>query len=221
MLNTNSIAAETPRTGERIRVLCVDDHRVMLDGLALLIGRQPDMEVIAAATNGERAVELFASLLPDVTLMDLQLPTMSGLEAIGAIRKSHSDARIVVLTMYQGDEDIYRALEAGAAAYLLKDTLAEDLVNVIRQVHTGNRPIPPDVAAALAVRKVQPSLTPREIEVVHLIAQGMRNKEIAVALGISEQTAKVHVKNILAKLNVSDRSAVVAVAVRRGIIHIR
>ena len=221
MLNTNSIAAETPRTGERIRVLCVDDHRVMLDGLALLIGRQPDMEVIAAATNGERAVELFASLLPDVTLMDLQLPTMSGLEAIGAIRKSHSDARIVVLTMYQGDEDIYRALEAGAAAYLLKDTLAEDLVNVIRDVHTGHKSIPPDVAAALAARKAQPALTPREIEVVHLIAQGLRNKEIAVTLGISEQTAKVHVKNILAKLNVSDRSAVIAVAVRRGIIHIR
>jgi len=221
MLSTNSIAAETPRTGERIRVLCVDDHRVMLDGLALLIGRQPDMEVIAAATNGERAVELFASLLPDVTLMDLQLPTMSGLEAIGAIRKSHSDARIVVLTMYQGDEDIYRALEAGAAAYLLKDTLAEDLVNVIRDVHTGHKSIPPDVAAALAARKAQPALTPREIEVVHLIAQGLRNKEIAVTLGISEQTAKVHVKNILAKLNVSDRSAVIAVAVRRGIIHIR
>jgi two-component system NarL family response regulator len=221
MLSTNSIAAETPRTGERIRVLCVDDHRVMLDGLALLIGRQPDMEVIAAATNGERAVELFASLLPDVTLMDLQLPTMSGLEAIGAIRKSHSDARIVVLTMYQGDEDIYRALEAGAAAYLLKDTLAEDLVNVIRDVHTGHKSIPPDVAAALAARKAQPALTPREVEVVHLIAQGLRNKEIAVTLGISEQTAKVHVKNILAKLNVSDRSAVIAVAVRRGIIHIR
>lgn len=221
MLSTNSIAAETPRALERIRVLCVDDHRVMLDGLALLIGRQPDMEVIASATSGERAVELFANLLPDVTLMDLQLPTMSGLEAISAIRNSHPHARIVVLTMYQGDEDIYRALEAGAAAYLLKDTLAEDLVTVIRDVHTGHKPIPPDVAAALAVRKAQPALTPREIEVVQLIAQGLRNKEIAVTLGISEQTAKVHVKNILAKLNVSDRSAVIAVAVRRGIIHIK
>jgi two-component system NarL family response regulator len=122
--------------------------------------------------------------------------------------------------MYQGDEDIYRALEAGAAAYLLKDTLAEDLVCVIRDVHSGNRPIPPDVAAALAARNAQPSITPREVEVVQLIAQGMRNKEIAVALGISEQTAKVHVKNILSKLNLSDRSAVIAVAVRRGIIHI-
>ena len=221
MLSTNSIAAETPRTRERIRVLCVDDHRVMLDGLALLIGRQPDMAVIASATSGERAVELFASLLPDVTLMDLQLPTMSGLEAISAIRKSYPNARIVVLTMYQGDEDIYRALEAGAAAYLLKDTLAEDLVTVIRDVHTGHKPIPADVAAALAVRKGQPALTPREVEVVHLIAQGLRNKEIAVTLGISEQTAKVHVKNILAKLGVSDRAAVIPVALRRGIIHLQ
>jgi two-component system, NarL family, response regulator len=221
MLSTGTREREMPPNEPRIRVLCVDDHCVMLDGLALLIGRQPDMEVIASATSGERAVELFASQRPDVTLMDLQLPTMSGLEAISAIRRAHPYARIVVLTMYQGDEDIYRALEAGAAAYLLKDTLAEDLVNVIRAVHTGSRPIPRDVAAALAARKTQPSLTPREIEVVHLISQGMRNKEIAVALGISEQTAKVHVKNILAKLNVSDRSAVIAVAVRRGILHIR
>lgn len=193
----------------------------MLEGLALLIGRQPDMEVVASATSGEEAVELFAKHLPDVTLMDLQLPTMSGLEAIGAIRSTHPDARIVVLTMFQGDEDIYRALEAGAAAYLLKDTLAEDLVCVIRAVDSGHRPIPPDVAAALAARKKQQSLTPREIEVVHLISQGMRNKEIAVALGITEQTAKVHVKNILSKLTVSDRSAVIAVAVRRGMLHIR
>ena len=221
MLSTDTVDHATLQRTNRIRVLCVDDHRVMLDGLALLIGRQPDMEVIASATSGEQAVELYARHLPDITLMDLQLPTMSGLEAIGEIRASHPDARIVVLTMYQGDEDIYRALEAGATAYLLKDTLAEDLVNVIREVHTGNRPIPADVAAALAVRKVQPSLTPREIEVVHLITQGLRNKEIAVTLGISEETAKVHVKNILAKLHVSDRAAVIAVAVRRGIIHIR
>ena len=221
MLSTDTVDHPTLQRTNRIRVLCVDDHRVMLDGLALLIGRQPDMEVIASATSGEQAVELYARHLPDITLMDLQLPTMSGLEAISEIRASHPDARIVVLTMYQGDEDIYRALEAGATAYLLKDTLAEDLVNVIREVHTGNRPIPADVAAALAVRKVQPSLTPREIEVVHLITQGLRNKEIAVTLGISEETAKVHVKNILAKLHVSDRAAVIAVAVRRGIIHIR
>ena len=141
MLSTDTVDHATSRRTNRIRVLCVDDHRVMLDGLALLIGRQPDMEVIASATNGEQAVELFSSLLPDITLMDLQLPTMSGSRR-SQIRSTHPDARIVVLTMYQGDEDIYRALEAGATAYLLKDTLAEDLVTVIRDVHTGNSPIP-------------------------------------------------------------------------------
>lgn len=206
---------------DRIRVFCVDDHRVMLDGLALLIGRQPDMEVVGSATTGEQAVELYPRCAPDVTLMDLQLPGISGLDAIRRIREAHPEARIVVLTMYQGDEDIYRALEAGAATYLLKDALSEDLVRVIRDVHTGGRPIMPDVEAALAGRRRQPALTPREVDVVRLIAEGMRNKEIAVTLGISEQTAKVHVKNILAKLSVSDRAAVIPVALRRGIIHLQ
>jgi two-component system NarL family response regulator len=199
----------------------VDDHRVMLDGLSLLIGRQPDMEVVASATSGEEAVDLFRRLSPDVTLMDLQLPTMSGLEAIQTICSEREGARVVVLTMYQGDEDIYRALEAGAAAYVLKDALSDDLVRVIREVHTGKRPIPSDVAAMLATRRAQPSLTPREVEVVRLIAEGLRNKEIAFALGITEQTAKVHVKNILAKLGVNDRTAIIPIAIRRGIIHIR
>lgn len=203
-----------------IRVLPVDDHRVVLDGLSLLIGRQPDMEVVASATSGEQAVDLFREHRPDVTLMDLQLPTMSGIEAIQQICSEDPNARIVVLTMYSGDEDICQALEAGAATYLLKDALSEDLVRVIREVHSGERPIPTEVAARLEVRKTQPSLTPREVDVVRLIAQGMRNKEIAVALGISEETAKVHVKNILAKLNVNDRTAVIPVALRRGIIHI-
>jgi two-component system NarL family response regulator len=204
----------------RIRVLCVDDHRVMLDGLSLLISRQADMEVIASATLGEQAVELFSRHSPDVTLMDLQLPTMSGLEAIREIRAKSPDAKIVVLTMYQGDEDIYRALEAGAAAYVLKDSLSDDLVTVIRDVHQGNRPIPADVAQRLAARRAQPALTPREVDVIRLIAQGLRNKEIGVALGISEWTAKVHVKNILAKLKVNDRAAVIQIALRRGIIHL-
>ena len=206
---------------ERIRVFCVDDHRVMLDGLALLIGRQPDMEVVGSATHGEQAVDDVSRVKPDVTLMDLQLPGVSGLDAIRQIRRADPVARIVVLTMYQGDEDIYRALEAGAATYLLKDSLSEDLVRVIREVHTGGRPVMPDVEAALAGRRKQPPLTPREVDVVRLIAEGMRNKEIAVTLGISEQTAKVHVKNILAKLSVSDRSAVIPVALRRGIIHLQ
>ena len=218
---TSSSQRTAPAVERAIRVLCVDDHRVMLDGLSLLLGRQPDMDVIAVATTGEEALEQFGRLQPDVVLMDLQLPTMSGLEATRQICRSHPHARIVVLTMYQGDEDIYRALEAGAATYLLKDALSEDLVRVIREVHTGRRPIPSEVAAVLAARQKQPSLTPREIDVVRLIAEGMRNKEIAVTLGITEETAKVHVKNILAKLGVSDRAAVIPIALRRGIIHIK
>ena len=204
----------------RIRVMCVDDHRVMLDGLSLLIGRQPDMEVVASATNVDDAVVEFARVRPDVTLMDLQLPRTNGLDGIKQIRATAPDARIVVLTMYQGDEDIYRSLEAGAATYVLKDALSDELVTVIRQVHEGNRPMPAAVEAQLETRRQQPPLTLREVQVVRLIADGLRNKEIAVALGISEQTAKVHVKNILSKLRVNDRAAVIAVAARRGIFHL-
>jgi DNA-binding NarL/FixJ family response regulator len=152
--------------------------------------------------------------------MDLQLPGTNGLEAIRQIRRADSEARIVVLTMYQGDEDVYRCLEAGAATYLLKDALSDELVNVIRQVHRGDRPRSPEVEAQLESRRQQPVLTPREVEVVGLITEGLRNKEIAVTLGISEQTAKVHVKNILAKLRVNDRAAVISVAARRGIVHL-
>lgn len=205
---------------QAIRVLCVDDHRVMLDGLALLIGRQPDMQVVAAAVNGEQAVAQYMNVRPDVTLMDLQLPGTNGLEAIRQIRRLDCEARIVVLTMYQGDEDVYRCLEAGAATYLLKDALSDELVNVIRQVHRGDRPRTPEVEARLESRRQQPILTPREVQVVGLITEGLRNKEIAVTLGISEQTAKVHVKNILAKLRVNDRAAVISVAARRGIVHL-
>jgi DNA-binding NarL/FixJ family response regulator len=200
--------------------MCVDDHRVMLDGLALLIGRQPDMEVVASATNVAEAVAEHARVRPDITLMDLQLPGASGLEAIRQIRRAVPDAHIIVLTMYQGDEDVYRSLEAGAATYVLKDVLSDELVTVIRQVHAGNRPLTPAVERQLEIRRRQPSLTPREIQVVRLIAEGVRNKAIAVALGISEQTAKVHVKNILSKLRVNDRAAVIAVAARRGIFHL-
>ena len=205
----------------RNRVFCVDDHRVMLDGLALLIGRQPDMEVVGSATHGEQAVESVARMKPDVTLMDLQLPGLSGLDAIRQIRKANPDARIVVLTMYQGDEDIYRALEAGATTYLLKDTLADDLIQVIRDVKAGKQPgVSPEVQARLAERSVRPELTPRELEILQLISQGMQNKEIAASLGISEATAQVHVKNILAKLDVRHRTAALNVALRRGIVHI-
>ena len=204
----------------RIRVMCVDDHRIVREGISLIIDRQPDMEVVGSAASGEESVELFQRCRPDVTLMDLQLRSMSGVEAIRAIRRQDADARIVVLTMYSGDEDIHRALEAGAATYLLKDTLSDDLIRVVREVHEGKQPIGADVEARLAERAGRPRLTSREVQVLELIAQGMRNKEIAAALGISEETAQVHVKNILAKLKVKDRTAAVNVALRRGIIHL-
>lgn len=204
----------------RIRVLCVDDHRIVREGIALIIGQQPDMTVVGMAASGQEAVELFETHRPDVTLMDLRLGAMSGVEAIKAIRAAHPDARIVVLTMYEGDEDIYRAHEAGAITYLLKDTLTDDLIRVVREVHDGKRPMMPAVEARLAVRASQPTLTAREIEVVKLLAEGMRNKEIAAALGITEGTAQIHVKNIFAKLHVSDRTAALQVAIRRGLVHI-
>jgi DNA-binding NarL/FixJ family response regulator len=204
----------------RIRVLCVDDHRLVREGIKLIIDRQPDMEVVACATTGEESIPLFRRFRPDLTLMDLQLASMSGLDAIRAIRGEDAEARIIVLTMYQGDEDIYRALEAGAATYLLKDTLSDDLIRVMREVHAGKHPIVPDVKACLDKRDPTRVLTRREIEVIKLMSEGMRNKEIAAALHISEDTAQVHVKNILAKLKVNDRTAAVNVALRRGMVHI-
>jgi DNA-binding NarL/FixJ family response regulator len=209
------------RTKSPIRVLCVDDHRIVREGIALIISRQPDMEVVGSAATGEEAVQLFTRHRPDVTLMDLQLPTMSGLEAIQTIRREHDDARIIVLTMYQGDEDIHRALSAGATTYLLKDTLSDDLIRFVREVHAGRRPIRPDVKARLDERAAQPTLTPREIQVMELVSEGRRNKEIGSLLGISEETVQVHLKNIFAKLKVGERTAAVNVALRRGIVHIK
>jgi DNA-binding NarL/FixJ family response regulator len=207
-------------TSSPIRVLCVDDHRLMREGIVRIVGLQPDMTVVAQASNGEEAVEQFMRHRPDVTLMDLQLPVMSGLQAIRAIKREHVDATIVVLTMYQGDEDIYRALEAGVMGYLLKDTLPDDLIRVIREVHSGRRVVPPEVAAALELRASQPSLTLRELQVLELLATGKRNKEIAADLGISGDTASAHVKSIFLKFNVHDRTAALAEALRRGMIHI-
>jgi len=203
-----------------IRILCVDDHRIVREGLALIIGRQPDMVVVGAASSGEEAVEMFTRFKPDITLMDLNLRGMSGLDAIKAIRRHDARARLVVLTMHNGEEYIHRALEAGAASYVLKDTLSDNLVGTIRDVYEGRRTLAPDVEARLAERAGNAHLTPREVQVIELISQGMRNKEIAAALGISFETAQVHVKNILAKLKVQDRTAAVSVAVRRGIIQL-
>jgi DNA-binding NarL/FixJ family response regulator len=204
-----------------IRVLCVDDHALIRDALTMKVNLQPDMTMVATAGTGEQALEYFHRHRPDVTLMDLQLPTMSGLDTIRAIRREDPQARIIVLTMYEGDEDIYRAIEAGAATYLLKDMLADDLIRIVRDVHAGARPIPANIADRLAERVEQGTLTPREVQVVQLIATGMRNKEIAGVLNISEETVQAHVKNILAKLRVPDRTAAVTMALRRGIIHIR
>jgi len=204
----------------RIRILIVDDHALLRAGLTASLGAEPDMEIVAAASNGQEAVELFRQHQPDVIVMDLKMPVMGGVEAIKAIRGQSPAARVVVLSTYEGDDDIYRALQAGAASYLLKDTLAEDLVRVIREIFAGGRPLPPPVAQRLADRMLQPELTARELDVLRLIARGMRNKEIAARLGIGEETAQGHVKNILAKLGLHDRTEAVAVAVRRGIVHI-
>jgi DNA-binding NarL/FixJ family response regulator len=205
----------------RIRVLCVDDHRIVREGISLIISLQPDMAIVGAAATGEEAVRLFERHRPDVTLMDLRLGTMSGLQAIEAIRREHPEARIIVLTMYQGDEDIYRALSAGATTYLLKDTLSDDLIRIVREVHAGQRPpMAADVKAQLDERAAHPTLTPREIQVMELVSQGRRNKEISTLLGITEQTVHVHLKNIFAKLHVNERTAAVNIALRRGIVHI-
>ena len=204
-----------------IRVLCVDDHPLVREGVARKIGRQPDMKVIGAATTGEEAVELYKRYRPDVVLMDLQLPQMQGLRAIELIRQHDADARIIVLTMYGGDEDIYRSIQAGAASYLLKDSLSNDLIDTVRAVYRGERPIPADVASRLAMRAGQAGLSPREIEVLELIALGKRNKEIGDTLGITQETVQTHIKRLFTKLDVHDRTAAVMVALSRGFVHMK
>jgi two-component system, NarL family, response regulator len=204
----------------QVRLLCVDDHRIVRDGIALILAREPDITVVATASTAEEAVLEFRKHRPDITLMDLRLGGSSGIDAIREIKKEYPTARIVVLTMYQGDEDIHRALSAGAATYLLKDALSDELIRVVREVHAGGHPMAQDVRARLDERAAHPTLTPREIQVLQLVSQGKRNKEIAAILGLSEDTVPVHVKNIFAKLRVNERTAAVNVALRRGIIHI-
>ena len=203
-----------------IRVLCVDDHRLMREGIERIVGVQDDMEVVADASNGEQAVAQYIAHRPDVTLMDLQLPVMNGIEAIRRIRQHDPQARIVVLTMYQGDEDIHRAFEAGAMGYLLKDSIPDELIRVIRDVHAGKRVVIPEIQRVLEQRASGPTLTMRECQVLELLARGMRNKEIAASLGITPDTAGAHMKSIYTKLNVHDRTAALREAIRRGIIHI-
>jgi DNA-binding NarL/FixJ family response regulator len=203
-----------------ISVLCVDDHPIVRDGLTSAISDQADMVVIGEAATGEEAVALFKAHRPDITLMDLRLRGMSGLDAIRAIHEYDVRARVIVLTMYEGDEDIHRALAAGAAAYLLKDTLSDDLLRVVREVHAGGAPMTSEVEARLAERAAQPKLTPREVEVIERVAIGRRNKEIADDLGIRLDTVEVHLRNIFTKLGAKERISAVKIALRRGIVHV-
>ena len=203
-----------------ISVLCVDDQSLVREGVARLIQQQPDMEVVGTASTGEEAVELYRERHPDVVLTDLRLKGMGGLKAIEAIRRADRNAKIIVLTMCSGEEDIYRAIQAGAASYLLKDTVTTDLVATVREVFRGGRPIPPAVASRLAARVGSTGLSAREIEVLERIAKGMRNKEIADALGVSHETVQTHIKRLFLKLGVNDRTAAVTVALTRGIVHL-
>ena len=204
----------------QIRILLIDDHPMIRAGLAATIGPEPDMTVAAEAADGEEGLELFRRHEPDITLIDLKMPGMGGVETIRAIRKEFASAKIIVLSTYQGDEEIYRALEAGAVTFLIKNMLGGAMMRVIREVAGGGRPLPPDVAQRLADRMLQPTLTPRETDVLRLMARGLRNKEIAAELRISEDTAHGHVKSILAKFSVHDRTEAVAVGIRRGFVHV-
>jgi len=203
-----------------IRILTVDDHPMLREGIAALVASQPDMKLVAEASTGREALEQFRKHRPDLTLMDLQMPDMDGIEAMAAIRSEFPDARVIVLTTYKGDVQVLRALKAGARAYLLKGLLRKELLETIRAVHAGQKVIPPEVAAELADHVVDDSLTAREIDVLRLIALGNANKLIADQLGITEDTVKGHVKNILSKLGASDRTHAVTIAVKRGIIEL-
>src|SRR5215212_11670507 len=201
-----------------IRILSVDDHPLLREGIAMLIENQPDMLLVAQAASGREAIEQFRQHQPDVTLMDIRLPDISGIDALIAIRAERPDACVVMLTTFEGDVEIERALAAGARGYLLKTTPAKELVEVIRQVHAGKKRIPAEIAAHLAEHFGDDALTEREIEVLSHIAGGNRNRDIAQRLFISEETVKVHIKHIMQKLDASDRTQAVAIAVRRGII---
>ena len=203
-----------------IRILTVDDHPLLREGVAAMIKAQPDMELVAEASTAKEGVERFRQHRPDVTLMDLRLPDMSGVDAMAAIRTEFPDARIIVLTTFEGDVEIQRALEAGARGYLLKSMPPTELVDGIRQVYAGKKRIPPQLAAQLAEHLGEEALTPREIEVLQHIAKGNRNRDIANRLFITEETVKVHIKHIMEKLGANDRTQAVAIAVRRGIIQL-
>ena len=204
----------------RITVLSVDDHPLLREGIATIINSQSDMSLVAAASNGDEAIEAFRTLRPNVTLMDLSLPDRSGIEVMIAIRAEFPGARIIMLTTFEGDVEIQRALQAGAHSYLLKSMPPKQMVEAIRQVHAGKKCVSPEIAVALAEHLSDESLSEREVDVLRHVAEGDRNRDIAERLFITEETVKVHLKHIMGKLAASDRTQAVAIGVRRGIIHL-
>jgi len=207
-------------TTPRIRVFCVDDHPLMREGIAAVIGNEPDMQLVAEASTGHEAIQGFREHHPDVTLMDVRMPDMGGIDALLAIRTQSADARVIMLTTFEGDAEIQRALEAGAQGYMLKSMPRKQLVDMIRKVHAGKKHIPPEVAAQLIEHLGDETLSKGEVEVLEKVAGGNRNSDIAALLFISEETVKGHIKHIMEKLGASDRTEAVAVGIRRGIIHL-
>jgi DNA-binding NarL/FixJ family response regulator len=203
-----------------IHVMCVDDHPLVRKGIAFILSNEPDMQLVAEADSGDEAVRLFREHRPDVTLMDLRMAGTDGIAATKAIRSESPDARIIALTSYDGDQDIYRALDAGVRGYLLKETVHTDVLRAIRTVHSGKRLVPPEVAERLSEHFPRVALTPRETEVLALVAGGLGNREVAQRLGRSAGTIKIHIENILAKLGAADRTQAVTIAIQRGILRL-
>lgn len=218
MMPLSTVPVPHSPSPEKIRIMIVDDHPMICEGIAAMIANDAGMEVVAQATDGFDAVEKFRSYEPDITLMDLQMPRMNGIEAIAAIKKQFPVARLIVLTVYRGDVNASRAMAAGAAGYLLKNMLRKDLLNSIRKVHAGQILVQPEVRAELAKHEALDEISPREVEVLDLVAQGHTNRAVASLIGVKQETVKSHMRTIMAKLGVNDRTHAVTVAMRRGIL---